>query len=468
MKGSTIAAIATSIGPGGIGIVKISGPISFSIALSIFRKHCKLSSVYFSILQDKEIIPRHLYHGVIVHPDTHKIIDEVLLVFMKSPDSYTCEDVVEIQAHSGFVVLESLLELVLKQGAELAQPGEFTRRAFMNGRIDIFQAEAVMDLINSRSEKARDISVSQLFGAMTQRTNIIRDELLQIVSLIEASIDFPDDTDGPVLLDIQHRLEIRILNPILKLIQRHKEFRYIRDGYRISIVGRPNVGKSSLMNRLINKSRAIVTDIPGTTRDIVNENVIFKGIPVCFSDTAGIHSTHDVIELLGIDRTYEAMYASDLILLVIDASMSDFDQEHRILDIVGLTPVLLVINKIDLITDPANMMLSERLSRLLSVQISVTSDLYIDILADQIGKYTRTAFSCSDVDDVVPNLRQSLSLEKAAQCVQKAIDGIVSMYPLEMIEMDIRDALCQMDEISGVQISDEILDRIFNSFCIGK
>ena len=468
MKGSTIAAIATSVGPGGVGIIKISGDKALPAALSLFRIHNKGQSAPFLELLPEQIIPRHLYHGVIVHPDTAGILDEVLLVFMKAPNSYTREDVVEIQAHSGFTVLESLLDLVLKQGVELAQPGEFTRRAFLNGRIDLTQAEAVMDLINSRSKQSRDTSVSQLFGAMTRQIDGFRSELLQILSQIEASIDFPDETDDVVTHDIEIRLETNVLKPALRLIQHYKEFHQIRDGYKISIVGRPNVGKSSLMNWLVQKQRSIVTDIPGTTRDLVDANIIFKGVPVCFSDTAGVHPTHDTVEMLGIARTFEAICASDLILLVIDASSADFDQEHRILDMAASIPVLLVINKIDLIADPANMTLSKRLSALSSVQVSVTHDLYLNTLTEQIGKYTHNAFSSLDADDVVPNLRQSLLLEKAVKYIQQAIDGVISTSSPEMICIDIRDAIHHIDEISGSQISDEILDCIFSSFCIGK
>ena len=303
MNGSTIAAIATPLGRGGIGIIRISGDRALSIALSIFRpRSLQRSSTSVCCSQPDLIISHRLYYGAIVQPDTQAVLDEVLLAFMKAPHSYTREDVVEIQAHSGYAVLKAILNAVLQSGAELAGPGEFTRRAFLNGRIDLTQAEAVIDIVNSKSERALESAASHLSGGYKQHVEQLRTALRDILVRMEASIDFPDEADELQLLSVYPQLQSIVLKPVLRLIQRYEDFHFVRDGYCISIIGRPNVGKSSLMNWLVKKNRSIVTDIPGTTRDVVEEAVIFRGIPVNFFDTAGVHITQNTVELLRSDE----------------------------------------------------------------------------------------------------------------------------------------------------------------------
>ncbi len=286
---------------------------------------------------------------------THQaVLDEVLIAFMKAPHSYTREDVVEIQAHSGYAVLKAILNAVLQGGAVAAGPGEFTRRAFMNGRIDLTQAEAVIDVINSKTEKALAAAADHLSGGFRDHVGRIHAALRDILVRIEAAIDFPDEADEFQPLSVVPLLETGVLEPIRTLIRRHEDGRVIRDGYRITIVGRPNVGKSSLMNWLVGAERSIVTDIPGTTRDVVEDAVVFRGIPVNFFDTAGVHITQDRVELLGIEKTYERIRASDLILLVLDASCTDTDLENRLLEQARDIPVIRVLNKIDLAPDSDN------------------------------------------------------------------------------------------------------------------
>ncbi len=275
------------------------------------------------LFRPDRIISHHLYYGTIVQPDTQAVLDEVLVAFMKAPHSYTREDVVEIQAHSGYAVLKAILSAVLQGGAEPAGPGEFTRRAFLNGRIDLTQAEAVIDIINSKTETALAAAADHLSGGFRDHVGRIGAGLRDILVRIEAAIDFPDEADDFQPLSVASAARDRRAGPDRVLIQQHEDGRVIRDGYRIAIVGRPNVGKSSLMNWLVGSDRSIVTDIPGTTRDVVADAVVFRGIPVNFFDTAGVHITQNTVELLGIEKTYERIRASDLILLVQDASCAD-------------------------------------------------------------------------------------------------------------------------------------------------
>lgn len=466
MDTPTIAAVATPAGPGGIGIIKISGTRAFPIAMSIFRQ--KKSHLPSSPLLSDQVSTHHLYYGSILNPETGYSIDEALVAFMKAPHSYTTEDVVEIQVHSGQAVLMTILNLVLRSGAELAGPGEFTRRAFMNGRIDLTQAEAVIDLIHSRTSKSVEAAASLLSGDFKICIDELRFHLCDVLSRIEASIDFPDEVEEIESKSVSERLASCVLDSILNLIQRYEDCRVIRDGFKISIIGRPNVGKSSLMNWLIKKERSIVTDIPGTTRDVVEDVAMFRGIPVCLADTAGIHITHDAVELLGIEKTFESIRSSDLILLIIDAAAPDFEPEMSLLDKTGSIPVVLVLNKIDLIGNRDNISLSERFPCISSIAVSVKNEIHLDVLVDLIIEQVFKKSSVDDREGFIPNVRHARALEKSADFLLKAIAGIDQAHPFEIIAMDLRDAIGCIDEISGKNVSDEILDHIFNSFCIGK
>ena len=464
MKGETIAAIATPPGRGGIGIVRISGDRAFGIALSLFRPR-RLTDRLFC---PDQILSHHLYYGAIVHPDTQAVLDEVLIAFMKAPHSYTREDVVEIQAHSGYAVLKAILNAVLQAGAEAAGPGEFTRRAFVNGRIDLTQAEAVIDVINSKTEKALALAADHLSGGFRDHIERIHATLQDVLVRIEAAIDFPDEADAFQPLSVVALLEAGVLAPILALIRQHEDGRVIRDGYRITIAGRPNTGKSSLMNWLVGAERSIVTDIPGTTRDVVADAVVFRGIPVNFFDTAGVHITQDRVELLGIEKTYERIRTSDLILLVMDASCADTGLETRLLEQTRGIPVIRVLNKIDLAPDRDNVVGNDALTLLPVAAVSVKNRLNLEALTDLMAREILQKIPEEAPVGPIPNLRQARSLEDAAACIQQALDGIRQNSPAEIIALDIRDALDRIDEITGCRTSDEILDRIFEAFCIGK
>jgi tRNA modification GTPase len=465
MKGDTIAAIATPPGRGGIGIVRISGERAFAIAISLFRPRL-LPGCRF---RPDRIISHHLYYGAIVQPETQAVLDEVLIAFMKAPHSYTREDVVEIQAHSGHAVLKAVLSAVLQCGAEPAGPGEFTRRAFLNGRIDLTQAEAVIDIINSKTETALAVAADHLSGGFRDHVGRIGAELRDILVRIAAAIDFPDEAEDFQPLSAAPLLEAGVLEPIQALIQQHEDGRVIRDGYRIAIVGRPNVGKSSLMNWLVGSDRSIVTDIPGTTRDVVADAVVFRGIPVNFFDTAGVHVTQDTVELLGIEKTFARIRTSDLVLLVQDASCADTGLESRLLEQAGDIPVIRVLNKIDLAPDPDYVIEKNTgPASLPVVAVSVKNRLNLDALADRMAREILRKIPGQAPCGLIPNLRQARALEAAAACVRQALAGIRQKSPAEIIAMDIRDALDRIGEITGARTSDEILDRIFDAFCIGK
>jgi tRNA modification GTPase len=464
MMVDTIAAIATPTGRGGIGIVRISGSRAFAIALSLFRSR-RIAGRSFD---PDRIISHHLYYGTIINPDTQAVLDEVLIAFMKAPHSYTREDVVEIQAHSGYAVLNAILSAVLQAGARAAGPGEFTRRAFLSGRIDLTQAEAVIDIINSKTDAALAVASDHLSGGFRDHVERISAGLQDVLARIEAAIDFPDEADDFQPLSVIPFLETGALAPIQTLIRRHADGRVMRDGYRITIVGRPNVGKSSLMNWLVGSERSIVTDIPGTTRDVVADAVVFRGIPVNFFDTAGVHITQDTVELLGIEKTYDRIRTSDLILLVMDASCTDVGLENGLLEQTQGIPVIRVINKIDLAPNHDNSVGESGLASLPVVAVSVKNRLNLEALAELLAREILKRIPAQAPAGPIPNLRQSAALEDAAACITLALEGIRLKNPAELIAMDIRDALDRIEEITGMRTSEEILDRIFDSFCIGK
>ena len=469
MTGSTIAAIATPSGSGGIGIIKISGPLAFPVVLSIFRPYRTVHSSHSSgSLSIDNIISHHFYYGVIVHPDSQSVLDEVLVVFMKTPCTYTREDVVEIQAHSGFAVLNLILKLLLRSGAVLAEPGEFTRRAFMNGRIDLTQAEAVIDLINSRTEDACQAVVSHLSGEFKRLIELYRTRLVKILAEMESSIDFPDDVESFRYAAVIPQIKTDILNPILNLIQQYDDRHYVRDGFHVSIIGLPNVGKSSLMNWLLKKNRSIVTGIPGTTRDVIEESVILNGTQVVFSDTAGIRPTNDPLELLGIEKTYETIHASDLILLVMDSFPLHADLLNQFLNTASRIPVIVVLNKIDLINEYHDIEIIQSELSFPFVAISVKNEMNMDSFVSRITEHIHQKASNNNVTELIPNLRQKCILQKSVDYILSAIDGLQLSNHLDLIAMDIKDSIICLDDISGNNVSDEILDQIFNTFCIGK
>ena len=467
MNSSTITAIATPPGSGGIGVLKISGTKSASIAAAIFKKaHSDPTRLSDARPHFKS---HHLTYGHIVDPDSGKKIDEVLLTFMKAPRTYTREDIVEIQAHSGVVALRAIMELVLKQGARLAEPGEFTKRAFLNGRIDLTQAEAVIDIINAKSETALNIATSQLNGKMKVDIEALRRRLTDILTEIEAAIDFPDDVDG--ILDPEEmakRLQSPVLQSLDVLIKQCESADILKDGLRLSVVGRPNVGKSSLLNRLIRKDRAIVTAIPGTTRDLIEENFSINGIPIVITDMAGLHQTDDPIEVIGINKAHQSIQNSNLILFMIDSSQPLTPEDWQIFERYRTKKIIVVINKIDL-TDPDTAYdLPAPWKSIPAVQISALHDIGLDALKETIEDLVWNEIGYDPETLIIPNVRHKIALEISRKAVHRAMQGIGESRPFELVALDIQEAIDRLGEIVGINVREDIMDQIFNRFCIGK
>ena len=468
MDDSTIAAIATPPGINGIGIIKISGKNALPIAKSIFKRSgsmpIKSHDSYIS-----EFKSHQLYHGYILEPSSGRTIDEVLLSIMKAPHSYTREDVVEINAHSGTVVIKAVLELVLKMGSRLAKPGEFTKRAYINGRIDLTQAEAVIDIINAKTEKSLKLAGTHIKGEMKKAVESIKTSLFNILAQTEANIDFFYDVETFDGIDFKS-VQKEILHPLRTLIEQYYSGSIYREGLKVVIVGRPNVGKSSLMNCLIEKDRSIVTAIPGTTRDFIEESLNIRGVPVTIADTAGLHKTNDPIESIGIKKTTNKIKNSDLILFVVDVSCPLTADEKNIYDQIKAKNkrLTLVLNKADLVDEGFDYNLPESWNNVQHIKTSALYGKGIDELKDLIAQSSIGEFNINIENSITPNLRQKIALEKSLSATLAAVKGIKNKMPLELIAIDINEAVAALDEITGVSATEDVLDQIFSNFCIGK
>lgn len=458
---STIAAISTPPGPGGIGIVKISGPRALEIGRFLFKSGSAPAPGPFPA-------PRHMYFGRIIHPETGDVIDEALFVYMAAPQTYTAEDVVEFQCHGGPVVLQTVLSQAIKAGARLAEPGEFTRRAFLNGRIDLSQAEAVIDLINATSLRAARIGAAQMSGELKTVVTGLRSIFQKILVQLETAIDFPEDADD--VYDLENpagRLEAEVIPEIRHLIEAHETLNCLRKGVRAVIAGSPNVGKSSLMNRLVSRERAIVTDTPGTTRDVIEEPFSLRGIPVIATDTAGIHDSPGPIERMGIDQAWHSLQAADLLLFVVDAGRTVSPAELSLLKQLPDQHRILVINKIDLPPAKQFFQLPSAWAKMPRVEISALYNIGINDLKDQMEAII--AGSSQGIEDpLVPNLRQKIALETCQEALLRAASGLSSQAPAELVSIDLRSALDALAEITGESVSFDVLEAIFSQFCIGK
>lgn len=459
MDDTTIAAIATPFGSGGIGIIKISGPDALGIAGTLFRSSRNRATPLKS---------HRLYHGHIVDPHSGGTIDEVLLGVMRAPRSYTREDVVEINAHSGSAALSAIFKLVLDCGAQPAQPGEFTKRAFLNGRIDLTQAEAVNDMISARTETFLKIAAAQLGGEMKRRVGEIRSTLMELFGAVAAAIDFPEDTGDEVDLEaLPDRLEAGVVTPLRAMAESYRHAHILRDGIRMAIVGRPNVGKSSLMNRLIQKERVIVTPVPGTTRDLVEESLNLKGVAVTIADTAGLHETQDPVEKIGVEKTRTHMEECDLVVLMLDAQEGITDADRTIFGQI-VRPPLVVINKIDLVDGTRAPIVPEDWPIQACVPISAKYDRGIDLLRDAIVSCAAGTNRFNGSVSVVPSLRQKEAIVRALEETQRAADGCRSHVSPELVAEHLRCAVDALGEITGETVRAETIDDIFDRFCIGK
>ena len=447
----TIAAIATAYGEGGIGIIRISGEDSRDILRKIFTG---------------KIESRRLSYGKIMDENEH--IDEVLAVYMKGPKTYTGEDVVEINCHGSMVALRKTLALVLSKGARMAEPGEFTKRAFLNGRLDLSQAEAVIDVIKAKSDRSFDVAISQLEGSLSKRIEKIRQALLDLLVEVTVNIDYPDE-DIEIMTYYKARdCLCNIRNMIGELLATSGSGRMIREGIRIAIVGKPNVGKSSLMNCLLRESRAIVTEIPGTTRDTIEEAVSIRNLPVYLIDTAGIRDTDDTVEKIGIEKTKEAFNNADYIILVVDGSRPLTSEDEEIISYVRGRRALVLLNKRDLGAEVTVDVISEKLPDCDIIETALSKGEGLTEIEDNIESLVYGGQISQGESLMVNNVRHIDLLKHADSAAGDALSLLEIMEPLDIVEIDIRNAYDFLGEIVGDTVSDEIINEVFARFCLGK
>ncbi|MFZ3072690.1 MAG: tRNA uridine-5-carboxymethylaminomethyl(34) synthesis GTPase MnmE [Thermodesulfobacteriota bacterium] len=456
----TIAAIATAGGEAGIGIIRISGPGALSAGSFVFSpaKQTKAG-----------LRPNRLYYGTIKNPDTLEVIDTGYMVFFKGPASYTGEDTVELYLHGGQLILKKTLSLVLRFRTRLAGPGEFTKRAFLNGKLDLIQAEAVSDLIRAKTEKAYASAMGRLEGRLGRRINSIKEKLLDLAARIEAELDFSED-------EIEGLLEPEFLAALKKaetelrsLLASYEEGRVLKEGLKVLILGRPNAGKSSLLNVLLKEERAIVTHVPGTTRDVIEEILSIKGIPVRLMDTAGLRDTEDIVESIGIKRTKERAAAADLILYVIDASAKGYAEDLSLIRSFEEDgkKIIVVANKSDLLNPGGAERPIPAFERRTVVFVSALKETGIDALEGEIsGSFSKTGLEERDPGELITSIREKESLEEALKSIVRAMDA--RLMPREFAASDLRQSITRLGEITGEVTTEDILEKIFSTFCIGK
>ena len=459
LTADTIAAIATPFGQAGIGIIRLSGPRARPIAQRLFKPK-----------RPTKIFRTHrLYLGHLTDPSSGGVIDEVLLSFMKAPHSYTKEDVVEINSHSGLALLSKILQIVLDEGARLAKPGEFTLRAFLNGRIDLTQAEAVVDLINSKSERGLRLASGQMQGALREELEGLRQNVLDMLAQLEAAIDFPEE-EATVLESeaMSSRVKRDLLDPIEEIINTHKHRKLWLDGIDTVIVGRVNAGKSSLLNRLLDEERAIVTPIPGTTRDIIESIIQLEGLPLKLMDTAGIRRVGDEVERIGVQRSEQKLAEADLALVVVDQSRPLNEDDLAILAKSEPGRSVVVLNKIDLSGRLDEEALMQAVNGSPVVRISALTAEGLGDLRRAIRDVALRGSLEMTTSHLVPNLRQKQAMEEASRCFGDAVRNLKEGLPLEIVAADLTSGMDALGEIVGKTTHQAVLDRIFEQFCLGK
>ena len=445
----TITAISTTTGVGAISIIRLSGIDAIKIVNKVFTKdltNAESHTIHYGYIKDKE-----------------EKIDEVLVSIMKAPKTFTREDIVEINCHGGIATTNKVLELLLENGARLAEPGEFTKRAFLNGRIDLLEAEATMDLISSKSETARKISINTLTGETSNLIKNLRSDLVQIISNIEVNIDYPEYedveemTNDKVLPNIQ-----KFRARLVEIIKKSEDSKVIKEGIKVGIIGKPNVGKSSLLNSLIEEEKAIVTNIPGTTRDIVEGTLILGGITLNITDTAGIRESKDIVEMLGVEKSLKIIDSSDLVIFILNNNEELSNEEKELLDKLKNKKKIIVINKIDLESKLDKSMLDDY------IEISVKENIGIDKIKNKI----RDLFNIGEIKSndltYLSNARTISLLKKSLNIIDNTIKEINSNSPIDIVELGLKDAWNTLGEVIGATYKEELLDELFSRFCLGK
>ena len=458
MENDTIGAISTPPGEGGIAVIRVSGAESTNIADKLFHGKNKLIDA-----------PTHtVQYGYIVDPETLDKVDEVLVTLMRGPRSFTAEDVVEVSCHGGIVSVKRILGLFLQYGVRLAEPGEFTKRAFLNGRIDLSQAEAVIDVIRSKSDRAHQIALKQIEGSLSKKVKRMRDDLLELMAHIEVNIDYPEhDVEEMTNSFIQTKCS-KVAIELDELLRTAEHGKVLREGIVTAIIGRPNVGKSSLLNALTKENKAIVTEIPGTTRDVIEEFVNINGVTLKLLDTAGIRETTDIVEKIGVERSKSALADADLILFVLNINEPLHEDERELLAQLKERKIILLLNKIDL---PEQLNLDEVRSFLPAphiVRLSILNDFGLQELESAISDLFFDGQLASSDASYVSNVRHIQLLKQAKHAMEEAIEAARMYTPIDMIQIDLRNAWESLGEITGNSASDSLLDEIFSKFCLGK
>lgn len=457
---STIAAISTAPAIGGIGIVRMSGKDCFEVLEKIFKP------------KNPETIENidgyRIKYGTIVNPETNRIVDEVLVSYFKCPKSYTAENMCEINSHGGIVVLREILELCLKNGAELAKPGEFTERAFLNGRIDLTQAEAIIDIINAKSTREAQESANQLEGYLSRKINEIREKIMDIMVNIEANIDYPEyDVEEVSNKDAENKLK-EIENELIKLSKTFENGKILKEGVKIAIIGSPNAGKSSLLNSMLKEERAIVTDIAGTTRDIIEEQISIEGIPFKVIDTAGIRDAKDKIEQIGIEKSKKAANEADVILAVFDSSVPLNDEDREILNLLKHKKSIIVLNKTDLKQIVNNECKEIQDVNTEVINISLKNNEGLERIYESLVKMFNLNQINLDNELTITNIRHQELINKAIESTRMALNDLNNSMPIDIISINIKEILEHLGEITGDNVSEDIIKNIFAKFCLGK
>ena len=457
---STIAAISTAPAIGGIGIVRMSGKDCFEVLEKIFKPKNPETI--------ENIAGYRIKYGTIVNPETNRVVDEVLVSYFKCPKSYTAENMCEINSHGGIVVLREILELCLKNGAELAKPGEFTERAFLNGRIDLTQAEAIIDIITAKSTREAQESANQLEGYLSRKINEIREKIMDIMVNIEANIDYPEyDVVEVSNKDAENKLK-EIENELIKLSKTFENGKILKEGVKIAIIGSPNAGKSSLLNSMLKEERAIVTDIAGTTRDIIEEQISIEGIPFKVIDTAGIRDAKDKIEQIGIEKSKKAANEADVILAVFDSSVPLNDEDREILNLLKHKKSIIVLNKTDLKQIVNNECKEIQDVNTEVINISLKNNEGLEKIYESLVKMFNLNQINLDNELTITNIRHQELINKAIESTRMALNDLNNSMPIDIISINIKEILEHLGEITGDNVSEDIIKSIFAKFCLGK